>query len=134
MVKKSRIQREQTRRNFLNNNQHSYQEYLFRFGFCEGKKDAGQVFGIEYKFVTSFLLFKESIFSSLFFNVYRITTIINSLSFFKSFFTKTRNRCNLSSRSRRYYRKFRLSRHFLRELAYKSILPGTFKSSWLKIE
>ena len=124
------IQREQIRRNFLSNNQNSYQEYLFRFGFWEGKKDAGQVFGIEYKFTTSFLLFKESIFSSLFFNVYRIIIIINSLSFF----TKTRNRCNLSSRSRRYYRKFSLSRHFLRELAYKSILPGTFKSSWLKIE
>jgi len=31
---------------------------------------------------------------------------------------------------RRYYRRFGLSRHFLRELAYKGILPGTFKSSW----
>jgi ribosomal protein S14 len=134
MVKKSMIQREQTRRSFLNKNQKSYQEYLFYFGFWEGKKDACQVFGIEYRFVTSFLLFKESVYLSLLFKAYRIKIIIQSLSFSKFFLTGIRNRCSLSGRSRRYYRIFGLSRHFLRELAYKGILPGTFKSSWLKIE
>jgi small subunit ribosomal protein S14 len=44
--------------------------------------------------------------------------------------TRIRNRCQLSGRSRSYYRTFRLSRHFLRDLAHRAALPGLQKSSW----
>ena len=44
--------------------------------------------------------------------------------------TRVRNRCALTGRSRAYYRKFRLSRIMLRELANKGLIPGVIKSSW----
>ena len=44
--------------------------------------------------------------------------------------TRVRNRCELTGRSRAYYRKFRLSRIMLRELANKGLIPGLTKSSW----
>jgi small subunit ribosomal protein S14 len=44
--------------------------------------------------------------------------------------TRVRNRCALTGRSRAYYRKFRLSRIMLRELANKGLIPGVVKSSW----
>jgi small subunit ribosomal protein S14 len=44
--------------------------------------------------------------------------------------TPVRNRCVLTGRSRAYYRKFRLSRIMLRELANKGLIPGVIKSSW----
>ena len=44
--------------------------------------------------------------------------------------TRVRNRCELTGRSRAYYRKFRLSRLMLRELANKGLIPGVTKSSW----
>ena len=44
--------------------------------------------------------------------------------------TRVRNRCQLTGRSRAYYRKFRLSRIMLRELANKGLIPGVTKSSW----
>ena len=44
--------------------------------------------------------------------------------------TRVRNRCELTGRSRGYYRKFRLSRIMLRELANKGLIPGVTKSSW----
>lgn len=44
--------------------------------------------------------------------------------------TRVRNRCELTGRSRGYYRKFRLSRLMLRELANKGLIPGVTKSSW----
>ena len=44
--------------------------------------------------------------------------------------TRVRNRCELTGRSRAYYRKFRLSRIMLRELANKGLIPGITKSSW----
>ena len=44
--------------------------------------------------------------------------------------TRVRNRCELTGRSRAYYRKFRLSRIMLRELANKGLIPGVVKSSW----
>ena len=44
--------------------------------------------------------------------------------------TRIRNRCELTGRSRAYYRKFRLSRIMLRELAIKGLIPGVIKSSW----
>jgi small subunit ribosomal protein S14 len=44
--------------------------------------------------------------------------------------TRVRNRCQITGRSRGYYRKFRLSRIMLRELANKGLIPGVTKSSW----
>jgi len=40
------------------------------------------------------------------------------------------NRCELSGRPRGYYRKFKLSRIALRELASSGQIPGMVKSSW----
>jgi small subunit ribosomal protein S14 len=44
--------------------------------------------------------------------------------------TRVRNRCALSGRPRGYYRKFKLSRIALRELASSGQIPGMVKSSW----
>ena len=44
--------------------------------------------------------------------------------------TRVRNRCALTGRPRGYYRKFRLSRIALRELASSGQIPGMVKSSW----
>jgi small subunit ribosomal protein S14 len=44
--------------------------------------------------------------------------------------TRVRNRCELTGRPRAYYRKFRLCRIQLRELANKGLIPGVTKSSW----
>ena len=44
--------------------------------------------------------------------------------------TRIRNRCELTGRSRGYYRKFGLSRLALREKALQGLLPGVTKSSW----
>ncbi len=43
---------------------------------------------------------------------------------------RVRNRCQLTGRPRAYYRKFRLSRIALRELASVGQIPGMVKSSW----
>src|SRR5579863_8747597 len=43
---------------------------------------------------------------------------------------RIRNRCELSGRPRGYYRKFKLSRIALRELASSGQIPGMVKSSW----
>lgn len=40
------------------------------------------------------------------------------------------NRCNLTGRSRAYYRKFGLSRLMLRKLAHEGKIPGLVKASW----
>ncbi|HEX7969325.1 MAG TPA: 30S ribosomal protein S14 [Stellaceae bacterium] len=44
--------------------------------------------------------------------------------------TRIRNRCALTGRPRGYYRKFKLSRIALRELASAGQIPGMVKSSW----
>ncbi len=44
--------------------------------------------------------------------------------------TLIRNRCELTGRPRGYYRKFRLCRVQLRDLANKGLIPGVTKSSW----
>ena len=44
--------------------------------------------------------------------------------------TRIRNRCELTGRPRSVYRKFKLSRVALRELASQGALPGVVKSSW----
>lgn len=43
---------------------------------------------------------------------------------------RVRNRCELSGRSRGFYRKFKLSRIWLRILAGSGQLPGVIKASW----
>jgi len=43
---------------------------------------------------------------------------------------RIRNRCELSGRPRGFYRKFKLSRIALREMASAGQLPGVIKSSW----
>jgi small subunit ribosomal protein S14 len=44
--------------------------------------------------------------------------------------TRIKNRCELTGRPRGYYRKFKLSRIALRELASLGQIPGMVKSSW----
>jgi len=44
--------------------------------------------------------------------------------------TRIRNRCELTGRARGYYRKLKLSRNQLRELASQGLIPGMVKSSW----
>jgi len=44
--------------------------------------------------------------------------------------TRVRNRCELTGRSRGYYRKLRICRNQLRELASQGLIPGMVKSSW----
>jgi small subunit ribosomal protein S14 len=43
---------------------------------------------------------------------------------------RVRNRCELTGRARGYYRKLRMSRIMLRELAGFGLVPGMAKSSW----
>ena len=43
---------------------------------------------------------------------------------------RVRLRCEVTGRPRAYYRKFRLARVMLRELANKGLIPGLTKSSW----
>ena len=44
--------------------------------------------------------------------------------------SRVNNRCELSGRPRAVYRKFKLSRIALRDLASRGQLPGVVKSSW----
>ncbi len=44
--------------------------------------------------------------------------------------TRIRNRCELTGRARGYYRKLKLCRNQLRELASQGRIPGMTKSSW----
>ena len=44
--------------------------------------------------------------------------------------TRIRNRCEITGRPRAYYRKFRLARVMLRDLANQGLIPGVIKSSW----
>lgn len=44
--------------------------------------------------------------------------------------TRIRNRCEVTGRPRGYYRKFRMSRIALRDLASHGQVPGVIKSSW----
>ena len=43
---------------------------------------------------------------------------------------RVRNRCEVTGRPRAFYRKFRLSRIALREMASQGLIPGMTKSSW----
>ena len=44
--------------------------------------------------------------------------------------TRMRNRCQVSGRPRAYYRKLKMSRIALRDLASMGQIPGVVKSSW----
>lgn len=44
--------------------------------------------------------------------------------------SRVRNRCQLTGRSRGYYRKFGLSRNKLREAMMRGDVPGVVKASW----
>ena len=44
--------------------------------------------------------------------------------------TRIRNRCMLTGRPHGFYRRFKLSRIALRQLASQGLLPGVRKSSW----
>jgi small subunit ribosomal protein S14 len=43
---------------------------------------------------------------------------------------RIRNRCEVTGRPRGYYRKLKMSRVALRELASQGLIPGMVKSSW----
>ncbi|QNL18975.1 30S ribosomal protein S14 [Hyphobacterium sp. CCMP332] len=44
--------------------------------------------------------------------------------------TRYRNRCEISGRPRGFYRKLKMSRIALRDLASNGFIPGMVKSSW----
>src|SRR3546814_16771226 len=44
--------------------------------------------------------------------------------------TRVRHRCEMTGRPRAYYRKFRISRIQLRDLAKTGLIPGVTQSSW----
>lgn len=44
--------------------------------------------------------------------------------------TRLARRCELTGRRRGYYRKFKISRLMLRDLAHRGLIPGMKKSSW----
>ena len=44
--------------------------------------------------------------------------------------SRIRNRCEVTGRPRAYYRKLRMSRISLRDLASQGLIPGMVKSSW----
>ena len=44
--------------------------------------------------------------------------------------TRIRNRCEVTGRPRSFYRKLKMSRIALRELANLGMIPGMVKSSW----
>ena len=44
--------------------------------------------------------------------------------------TRIRNRCEMTGRARGYYRKLRMCRNQLRDLASQGLIPGMTKSSW----
>ncbi len=43
---------------------------------------------------------------------------------------RIRNRCEITGRPRAYYRKMKMSRIALREMASQGLIPGMTKSSW----
>ena len=43
---------------------------------------------------------------------------------------RIRNRCDVTGRPRGFYRKLKMSRIALRELASQGLIPGMIKSSW----
>ena len=48
--------------------------------------------------------------------------------------TSVHNRCQISGRSRSYFRNFTISRHFIREFTNQGVLPGVKKSCVAMLE
>ena len=46
------------------------------------------------------------------------------------FSSREQLRCEITGRARGNYRKFRICRHMLRELAHQGMVPGMRKASW----
>ena len=46
------------------------------------------------------------------------------------FSSRAEVRCEITGRKRGVYRKFRICRHMLRELALQGMIPGMRKASW----
>ena len=46
------------------------------------------------------------------------------------FSSREQLRCEITGRARGNYRKFRICRHMLRELALQGMVPGMRKASW----
>ena len=46
------------------------------------------------------------------------------------FSSREQLRCEITGRARGNYRKFRICRHMLRELALQGMVPGVRKASW----
>ena len=46
------------------------------------------------------------------------------------FSSRQQLRCEITGRARGNYRKFRICRHMLRELALQGMVPGMRKASW----
>jgi small subunit ribosomal protein S14 len=44
--------------------------------------------------------------------------------------TRSRRRCQLTGRPRAVLRKFKITRHMLREMALRGLIPGLKKASW----
>ena len=44
--------------------------------------------------------------------------------------TRSRRRCQITGRPRATLRKFKISRHVLREMALRGLIPGLKKASW----
>lgn len=44
--------------------------------------------------------------------------------------SRIRNRCEVTGRARAYYRKLKVCRHVLRDMAAVGLVPGMVKSSW----
>ena len=44
--------------------------------------------------------------------------------------TRSRRRCEITGRARSVYRKFKISRMVLREMALAGLIPGMKKASW----
>ena len=47
-----------------------------------------------------------------------------------SSYVRLHNRCSLSGRPKGFLRDFKLSRHFVREMALSGFFPGMKKASW----
>jgi small subunit ribosomal protein S14 len=100
MAKKSMIEREKKRINLTNK-------------YCEKRKNLL----IEYKNTEDFNLKLKTHF--------KLQKLPRNSSK-----VRIRNRCWKTGRPRGYYSNFGLSRHVLREMAHKCLLPGVKKSSW----
>ena len=103
MAKKSMVEREKKR--ILLVNQYAQKRFDLK---------------IELKTLASKGLFKEQ---------FAVATKLQNLPR-NSSQSRLHNRCFITGRPKGYFRDFGLSRHLLREMAHKGLLPGVTKASW----